>query len=423
MESFKEYNNGLKLVVKQMQNVGSVAIGIIVGVGSSLENSKTNGYSHMVEHMLFKGTPTRSARDISEKLDELGGNFNAFTSKESTCFYGKVLKDKVNDAAELLSDIFFNATFSQEELDRERKVIIEEISMDEDMPEDVCHDLLATAFYGQQTLGYKVIGTEANVINAQSNDLLEFKRKYYVSNNTCISFAGAIDFHTADEIVKKYFINYFDENRLDFKISDIKRFEPCGSFEYKFKETEQSHVAIGFESISTDDDRIVPFKVGNIAFGGGMSSRLFLQIREQYGLAYSVFSSLSSYVNNGYLELYLGTSPKNIKKSVELMQSEIAKLIKDGFDMQEVERAKTQLKTSIVFGCENPLTMMISYGMRYLYFDKSFAVNEYIATIDELTTDMVTQSFLSAVDFARCSSVYVGKKCSDFNASEQFLRK
>ncbi len=422
MEKFKEYNNGLKLVVKQMPQVGSVAMGIIVGVGSCLETPETNGYSHMVEHMLFKGTSTRSARQISEKLDELGGNFNAFTGKESTCFYGKVLQDKVEDAAELLSDIFFNATFNKEELDRERKVITEEIFMDEDMPEDVCHDLVAAAFYGNQTLGYKVIGTAKNVETAQNSDLLNFKRKYYVSNNTCISFAGSIDFETAEKIVKKYFLDNFGDDRLDFKVADIKRFAPISRFDYKFKDVEQAHVAIAFESLSTGDDRLIPFKVGNIALGGGMSSRLFLSIREQNGLAYSVYSSLLSYVNNGYLELYLGTSPKNVKKAVDLLMEDIDTFVKHGFEGAEIERAKTQLKTSLVFGCENPLTLMISYGMRYLYFNESFAVDEYIASVDNVTADAATEAFSNSFDFSRCSAVYVGKECNNFNEPERFLK-
>lgn len=421
MENFKQYINGLKLSVKQITSVGSVALGVIVGVGSCLETTENNGYSHMVEHMLFKGTKKRTAKQISEELDALGGNFNAFTGKETTCYYCKVLPDKLDEAAELLSDIFFNATFNEEELERERKVISEEIFMDEDMPEDVCHDLLAEAFYGEQSLGQKVIGKSENVANAHSSDLIAFKKKYYVSNNTCISFAGCIDFATADEIISKYFLNNFEENQLDFKVQDIQRFKPQNMFLSRIKEVEQAHVAIAFESISAENENSISFKLANIVFGGGMSSRLFQKIREENGLAYSVYSSLSAYVNNGYWELYVGTSPKNIKKAVDLLLEEIIRFEKGGLTTQETDRAKTQLKTSLVFTCENPLSLMISYGICYLFFDKSFDMENKIKQIDKITASLATKTLLETLDFKNCSSVYVGKNCNDYKEPKKFI--
>lgn len=421
MENFKQYINGLKLSVKQIPSVGSVALGVIVGVGSCLETEENNGYSHMVEHMLFKGTKKRTAKQISEQLDALGGNFNAFTGKESTCYYCKVLPNKLEEAAELLSDIFFNAIFNEDELERERKVIAEEIFMDEDMPEDVCHDLLSEAFYGEQSLGQKVIGKSENIANANSSDLIAFKRKYYVSNNTCISFAGCIDFETADRIVSKYFLNSFDDNSLDFKVQDIQRFTPKNKFLYRIKEVEQSHIAIAFESLSAENVNSIPFKLANIVFGGGMSSRLFQKIREENGLAYSVYSSLSAYVNNGYLELYVGTSPKNLKKAVSLLLEEIIRFEKYGLTGMEIDRAKTQLKTSLVFTCENPLGLMISYGICYLFFDKSFDMENKIQQVDKVSPSLATQCLLETLDLKTCSSVYVGKNCNDYEEPKRFI--
>ena len=423
MEKFKQYENGLKLAVKQIPFVGSVALGVIVGVGSCLEDSKNNGYSHIVEHMLFKGTKKRTAKQISEELDALGGNFNAFTSKENTCFYCKVLPDKLEEAAELLSDIFFNATLKEEELDRERKVIVEEILMDEDLPDDVCHDLLAEAFYGKNVLGRKVIGDMKNVENVHSSDLIAFKKKYYVSKNTCISFAGSIEPKKAEQIIEKYFLNNFDEERLDFRVTDIAKL-PLNQeerFLYRFKEVEQSHLALAFDSISVENPNLIPFKVANIVFGGGMSSRLFQKIREENGLAYSVYSSLSAYVGNGYLELYLGTSPKNVGKAVDLLYEEINSFVKEGATTKEIERAKTQLKTSMVFATENPLSLMISYGICYLFFGKSYDVEGKISLIDKVDVKLATDSFVESLNFAKCASVYVGKQCSDFDAVKRFL--
>jgi len=421
MENFKQYLNGLKVAVKQLPAVGSVAMGIVVGVGSCLETAETNGYSHMIEHMLFKGTKKRSAKQISEELDALGGNFNAFTSKETTCYYCKVLPDKIYDAAELLSDILFNATFDQEELDRERKVISEEIYMDEDVPEDVCHDLLATTFYGDKSLGQKVIGKLQNVSSANSSDLIAFKKKYYVANNICISFAGNINFETANSVVEKYFLHNFNEEKADFMVGDIKKIPSQNDFAYRFKDVEQAHVAVAFDSISSNSDDSIPFKVANIVFGGGMSSRLFQKIREEHGLAYTVYSSLSAYANNGYLELYLGTSPKNVKNAVDLLIGEILRLKNSGITKAEADRAKTQVKTSLVFGCENPLGLMISYGISYLLFDKSFDIESKINQVDAVDVDYATQLLLDSLDFNKCSAVFVGKECENYLYPKTFI--
>jgi len=421
MENFKQYINGLKLSVKKLPAVGSIAMGIIVGVGSSLEDGSTNGYSHMVEHMLFKGTKKRTAKQISEEFDALGGNFNAFTSKETTCYYCKFLPDKLEEVSELLSDIFFNATFDEVELDRERKVISEEIFMDEDIPEDVCHDLLAEAIYGNQALGQKVIGVSENVLNASSNDLILFKEKYYVSNNTCISFAGNISFHEAEFIVEKYFLNNFTNNKLDYLVKDIPRHLPNNVFKYRFKDVEQAHVAVAFDSLSVDHKDAMALKVGNIILGGGMSSRLFQKIREEYGLAYSVYSSWSSYVGNGYLELYLGTSPKNVKKAVNLLIDEISNLSNNKITEKELDRAKIQMKTSLVFSSENPLSIMISYGISYLFFDKSYDISGRIAQVEKVDANSATKSLLDSLDFNKCAVVYVGKEFDDYQAPKLFI--
>lgn len=421
MENFKQYFNGLKLSVKHLPALGSVAMGIIVGVGSALETAETNGYSHMVEHMLFKGTKKRTAKQISEEFDALGGNFNAFTSKENTCYYCKFLPDKIDEVSELLSDILFNAVFDEVELERERKVILEEIFMDEDIPDDVCHDLLAEAFYGGQALGQKVIGTSENVSNARSSDLIAFKKKYYVSNNICISFAGNIDLVAAENMVEKYFLNNFSEDRLERAVVDIEKHLPKNKFLYRFKEVEQAHVAVAFDSLSVDDEDIMSLKIANVIFGGGMSSRLFQKIREEHGLAYSVYSSLSSYVNNGYLELYLGTSPKNVKKAVELLIDEISNLSKNFITEKELERAKIQMKTSLVFAAENPLGLMISYGICYLFFNKSYDVEGKIAQLDSVTVESATKSLVDSLNFDRCSAVYVGKEFEDYSSPSLFL--
>ena len=190
---------------------------------------------------------------------------------------------------------------------------------------------------------------------------------------------------------------------------------------YRFKEVEQAHVAVAFDSISSNSDDSIPFKVANIVFGGGMSSRLFQKIREEHGLAYTVYSSLSAYANNGYLELYLGTSPKNVQNAVDLLIDEILRLKKHGITNEEMERAKTQVKTSLVFGCENPLGLMISYGICYLLFDKSFDIESKINQVDKVDLNYATKCLVESLDFNKCSAVFVGKKCDDYIYPKSFI--
>lgn len=411
MEKIKRYKNGLKLIVKKSSGLLSVACGVFVGVGSSKENEKTNGYSHIIEHMVFKGTKTRTAKQISEEMDELGGNLNAFTGKETTCFYTKVVPENLEKSVDFLSDLYFNAVFDKNDLEKEKTVIAEELLMDEDMPDDVCHDLIAKAFYGDIALGQKVIGTKENIKNATREDLLDFMQKHYVPSNTCVCFAGNIDFEVAEALTDKYFAENFKQTYIvvpKLEVLPLKK-----SFLTAFKDSEQSHISIAFNSCAFDDDDGYLVRAISTAFGGGMSSRLFQTIREQNGLAYSVFSGISSYVNNGYLELYLGTSPKNVKKAVDLLLDEVLKLKKDGLTQKELQRAKIQAKTNYAFSFESSLSMMIAYGTYMLLFDKSFAAEKRLKILDGITIDDVNKVIPKFFDFDTAAAVYVGRKCDD----------
>ncbi len=421
MEKFIQFDNGLKLMVKRQEGLMSVACGVFVGVGSSKETTVTNGYSHFVEHMLFKGTKTRTSRQISEELDELGGNFNAFTGKEATCFYNRILPDNLDKALELLSDIFFNATFDSEELERERKVITEEILMDEDIPDDVCHDLLSRTFYGDSSLGYKVIGTAENVKNASREDLLAFKNKFYVPNNVCLSFAGNIDFEQAKQLAEKYFLNNFSVKNSN--LLQLPRLSTCSGFQKKFKEVEQSHLAVAFNAIPYEDERLIPLRIATTAFGSGMSSRLFQTIRERHGLAYSVFAAASTYVNNGYLEIYLGTAPTNIRKAVDLLLEEVVKVKKGGITQRELERGKTQLKTGLAFAYESSLALMVSYGNCMLNTGASYDIESKIKQIDSVTAESASAVLRDCLNFDNCAAVYVGKECDQSDEISRFVNK
>ena len=215
MEKIKVFDSGLKLIVKKMSGIYTACCGVFVGVGSSVENTSTNGYSHFIEHLLFKGTKKRSALEISEEIDNVGGQLNAYTSKDVTCFYTRTMSEHTEKSMELLSDMFFDAQFDVEEIEREKKVVVEEILKDEDMPDSVCHDLLAEAFYGNHALGMTITGKPENIKKATRESLLNYKKRLYVPENMCIALTGDVDFEKACDLTEKYFESRFSKKRAE----------------------------------------------------------------------------------------------------------------------------------------------------------------------------------------------------------------
>lgn len=381
MEYIKQYENGLKVVVKEMPSLYSLSIGFCVGVGSSLEDESNNGFSHFIEHMMFKGTPKRTAFEISDSIDRIGGQINAFTSKDMTCYYAKVAANYSQQAVEILSDMLLNSLFDKEEMERERKVILEEITMGEDTPDDVCHDLLAEAIYGNAGLGQTIIGTKELISKATREDLLAFVDKFYTSQNITVSFAGNIKFADACALVEKYFLEGISRNGKTPRLDSQKTHS---AYITKTKDVEQAHICLGFKGVELDGEDAAAYAVFTSVFGSGMSSRLFQKIREEYGMAYTVYAYPSYYVNNGYLEIYAGTNPKNIQKVLELIREEIDKILDGGITDDEFARGKEQLKGGVLLSQENSSVVMTNIGKYYLLLDKKYTVEEKIASIDKV---------------------------------------
>lgn len=407
MQKCIRFDNGLRLVLNLNKGVHSVCVAVMVNVGSSLESKETNGYSHLIEHMMFKGTKKRTALQITQEVDSIGGQINAFTSKDVTCYYTRTSSEHVEQSIDLLSDILFNATFDNEELKKEKKVVLEEILMCLDTPDDVCHDLISSIFYNDKALGQTILGPDTNITSATREDLLKFIDTYYTSNNICISIVGNFDIYKVTALVEKYFVPYAKSGKKADKLPTLTTYSKYKSIE---KDIEQAHICIAFKGVSYNAKDSYALSILSNIIGGSMSSRLFQVIREQNALAYSVYSYPSFYVNNGVFELYLGTSPTNVERAVELLKIEINSLINDGIINEEFTRAKAQLKGALVLSQENMPSLATAYGAYMLKTDKLYKLKDRLKKLDAVTIEQVKEVLSKVININKMSVAYVGKK-------------
>ncbi len=405
MKYSKKYDNGLKLIINKLDGLLSVSCGILVKTGSSNETAKENGISHFIEHNLFKGTTSRTAFEISDAIDSIGGQINAFTSKELTCYYTKSTSEHLETSLEVLSDIFFNSTFDKKEMDKEKQVIIEEINMTNDSPEDLCLDLLSTAYYGKNGYGRTILGSEKNVLSFDFDAVSNYMKKYYTADNVCISIAGNVDVESAIKLVDKYFANNF------VNLKSVKQKEQTSfSYDklYKYKKTEQTHLALCFPAYSSSDDKSISLSILSAVFGGGMSSRLFQKIREELGLAYSVYSYPSQYKDNGILEIYAGVGNGVRDKAFKAIVAETEKMQKYGITEKEFKRGKAQMKSSFVMGQESTSSQMLIHGKYLLFLDEVFDFEKRISQIDAVDLENVNQVANEVLQFDTFATASVG---------------
>jgi len=407
MTKILTYENGLRVAVCYVPGVRSVASGFWIGVGSGYENAANNGISHFTEHVNFKGTSKHSAFDISNRFEHLGANFNAFTGKECTCYYVKSVDEYAEGCFELLSDIMLDSVYPPEELDKERKVIVEEINMVEDTPEDICYDEIATATFGDTGLGKTILGPVENVLSFKKADVDKFVSEYYSPKNTVITFSGNVTESGADVLVRKYVLPRYKTAYP--KVADEKDGFNYRVYREKIKDFEQSNIALSFPSIAFGDEDFIVQSVLNVILGAGMSSRLFQSVREQKGLAYSVFSSPSAYKNIGTFNVYLNISKQNTEKTLEAVKTELDALKNNGITDEELERTKVQLKSALVFAGESVQSIMSSCGKQLLLTGKPYDVDARIAAIDAITKAQVNDFAVRCFDYSKMCAAYVGK--------------
>ena len=378
--------NGARVILENIPTVRSVAIGIWIKTGSRDETPELNGISHFLEHMFFKGTATRSAREIAEAFDSIGGQVNAFTSKEYTCYYAKVLDTHASYALEILSDMFFHSAFDQEELEKEKNVVYEEIKMYEDTPDDIVHDMLSKAIYADHPLGYPILGTESTLETFTPDTLREYVHEMYTPDRVVVSIAGNVTEGLVKE-AEDYFGTYEGgKNRPDiekpqFRINKLSR----------KKETEQAHLCLGFEGLPIGHPKMYSLTTLNNILGGSMSSRLFQEVREQRGLAYSVYSYHSAYQDSGMVTVYGGTGSNQLDSLFETIQDTLNQLKKEGITEKELKNSKEQLKGSLMLGLESTNSRMSRNGKNELMLGYHRSLDDIIELIDEVTIDNVNE--------------------------------
>ncbi len=406
----KRYENGLRLVVKQMEGLMSVTMGILVGTGASVETDKEDGISHFIEHMQFKGTHKRNAFEISDAFDRLGAQVNAFTGKDLTCYYSKCTSDHTSACFELLSDLFLNSTFPEEEMEREKGVVCEEISMNEDTPEDLCLDLLARAFYGKENYGRNILGPANNVKRFTVQDIQNYKRARYCPENIVISFAGGVDPQTAQALVESYF-GTLEQGKFEAR-------KPSVVFTHqslvKTKPIEQMHLAIAYPSVPRGDKNEDYVAAINAILGGSMSARLFQEVREKRGLAYSVYSYLSAFPECAAQNIYAGVNPAHAEEAYEAILEVIDKMKKEGITEDEFMRSREQMKSGMFFSNESSNSQMLLYGRYMLYFNKVFDFEDKLNRINAMTHAKAQEVLSVMFDSSKMAVALVGKTDKPF---------
>jgi len=380
-------SNGLTVLTETMPHVRSVAVGVWIRRGSRHEQKPEGGLAHFLEHMLFKGTARRTQAEIAQEMDEIGGQTDAFTSQEYAGFHAKVLDEHVVRAVDLLSDIVSQPRFDAEEIERERKVILEEMKSIEDTPDDVVHDLFSEAFWPDQALGRPVLGRVETVSSFTREDLLRFFRKIYAPSNLIVAAAGNLEEERILDQVRERF------SSLSAPPDGIANVPPkvSPSIQLSEKDLELAHLVVGSEAPPQASPRRHAAYVLNAVLGGNLSSRLFQVIREEHALAYSVFSSLSPYHDTGQFAIYAGTEPQNVPLVLDLVLTELRRIKSKLVEEAELQRAKSHLRGSILMGLESTSARMSQLARQEMYFGRQVSPDEVISGIDAVTSAEVLE--------------------------------
>ncbi|HPF46522.1 MAG TPA: pitrilysin family protein [Emcibacteraceae bacterium] len=375
--------NGLRVVSDRIANVETVTVGAWVDVGSRFEQEEENGLSHMLEHMAFKGTEKRSAYDIAEQIEDVGGYLNAYTSREHTTYYARLLKEDLELGVDVLGDILQHSIFDEGELERERGVIIQEIGQAEDTPDDVVFDLMQQAAYHDQPMGRPILGTIDLINQFSRNDLTGYMADHYKSEQMAVVAAGNLDHDKLAAMVEKYFSD------LDFKRTKNKQTAIyTGGEKRTERDLEQVNLLFGFDGISYSDPDYFASQVMSMVLGGGMSSRLFQEVREKRGLVYSIYSYMGSYVDGGTFGIHAGTGEDQVGELVPVIASEFHKLA-EYTDEQEVNRAKAQLKAGLLMSLESTTSRMEQLGRQQMIFGRHVPHDEILQNIEVVNAEAV----------------------------------
>lgn len=399
-------DNGLTIIGEEIPYLKSISLGIWINAGSRIEDQSVSGVSHFIEHMMFKGTKNRTSKDIASEIDNLGGQINAFTSKECTCYYVKLLDEHIDNGIDILSDMIQNSLFDKSDIDKERLVILEELKMYEDSPEDLAYDLLTENVYKNDGLGMNIIGTVDSLYDINQKEILEYFNKYYVPNNAVISISGNFNF---EEIVKKLEEKFkgWERKEVSVKVEEAE-FNSC--FIAKNKDTEQVNLAITLEGVALENtEEVYALAVINNILGGSISSRLFQKIREDKGLVYSIYSSQSSYRKCGELGIFASMSKENLEEVYESIKEEIKELRYNYLTEKEILESKEQLKGSYILGLEGTSSRMMAIGKDMLLSKKVRTTDEILEYINSVSINTIRTVIDKVFNIDRLGVCIVGR--------------
>ena len=375
--------SGLRIVTEEVSTVRSVAFGIWANVGSRDESPSVAGASHFLEHLLFKGTSTRSALDISAAIDAVGGEMNAFTGKEYTCFYARVIDSDFAIAAEVICDMIRDSLVRTEDVDSERTVVLEEIAMRDDDPGDLVHDLFSETLFGDTPIGRPILGTIDSITNMSRRSVNDYYKRKYLPENLVVAVAGNITHDRVVEQVTRLLGGFLDSSAKPAALRPTKkvRAQGLGEIGLIYRKSEQANILLGFPSLDRNDERRFALSVLTSALGGGMSSRLFQEVREKRGLAYSVYASMQQFAGAGILSLYAGCNPEKAKEVTSIFRDVLADVISAGLTEEELERAKGQVAGSLVLGQEDTGSRMVRIGKSELVYGEIKSMDEILANV------------------------------------------
>ena len=404
--------NGLTIIGEEIPYVKSISLGVWVKAGSIMETKENSGVSHFIEHMLFKGTTNRTSKELAREIDNLGGVINAFTSKECTCFYVKLLDEHINIGIDVLSDMILNSRFDELDIKKEKSVILEELKMYEDSPDDLVYDLLLENIYKDHSLGMNILGDRQSLKNLKRESILDYYNEYYVPNNSIISICGNFKF---EEIVKQIEEKFKTWQPKSVDTTTTKpNFNPC--IVKKNKDIEQVNLAINLDAIPMTNNReVYALSVVNNVFGGSISSRLFQKIREEKGLAYSIYSSQTLYEDCGELGIFASTSTENIQEVYKSILEEIELIRNEYISPQEIHESKEQLKGSYMLDLESTSSRMMSNGKNLLMRNKVDDEQDIIDYINAVEYDDVVKIIKKVFNTENMGVCIVGKDVENIN--------
>ena len=398
-------NNGLRVVMDRIDGVNSISVGVMIKNGSRNETLKLNGISHFIEHMFFKGTYNRSAKQIAEEIENVGGQINAFTSKEATCYYIKALNTHLDVSLDILSDMLLNSKFDEDDIEKEKGVVIEEINMNEDNPEDVLDNIHSKASFGDNSLAYPILGTIEKIRSLTRKDIIDFIEEKYTPHNSVISICGKFNEEEVIKLVEKYFGKWESKKVYmpEYEGTEIK-----SNSVFIKKEIEQLHIGLGIQGLPFEDERGYALVLLNNILGGGASSILFQKVREELGLCYSIYSYPQPFKNAGIVNIYVGLSKEYADKALKVIKKEIESFVQNGITEEELKINKEKIKANYILGLESTSSKMFANAKSLLFRNKIRTEEDVIKKVDNISKEDIDYVLKNCFGKGIINTAYVG---------------